>query len=99
MRINPEKLSYWPTVLIGYYAAVTVKMLLWVHRNGGFANPDRHMGRLTVFTLRSATVYAAILLAMMQAVKVWKQRTNAAAAPQTPENLKKGRTASCSSDG
>jgi hypothetical protein len=96
LRINPEKLAYWPTVLIGYYAAVIVKMLLWVHRNGGFANPKRHMGILTVVTLRSATVCAAILLAMMQAVKVWKQRRNTAAASQTPKSLKRVRTASCS---
>jgi hypothetical protein len=96
LRINPEKLGYWPTVLIGYYAAATVKMLLWVHRNGGFANPARHMGKLTVVTLRSATVYAAILLAMMQAVKVWKRGRNAASTSQTPKSLKRVRSASCS---
>ena len=80
--MKAEKRAYWATLLTDYYAAVIVKMLLWVHRNGGFANPDRHMGRLTFVTLRSATAHAAILLALMVVLNLRQERRNSAAASQ-----------------
>jgi hypothetical protein len=89
LRNESDKLAYWLTVLTGYYAAVAVKMLLWVHRNGGFANPVRHMGVLTLVTVRSATVHATILLALMFAVNLW--RNSAVSSEPSREGLEEGR--------
>jgi hypothetical protein len=72
--MKTERLSYWLIVLTGYYAGVLVKMVLWVHRNGGFASPVRHMGTLTEVVLRSATVHAALLLGLMVVANLWQQR-------------------------
>jgi len=82
--MSSTKLTYWLTVLTGYYAAVIVKMLLWVHRDGGFANPARHMGILTSAVLRSATVHATILLVLMFAVN---RARHSAVATETREKV------------
>jgi hypothetical protein len=73
------KIADWVIILTGYYAVVMVKMCLWIHRNGGLANPNRDVHILTLVMLRVATIHAAILLSLMVVVNLRRQRMNAAA--------------------
>ena len=65
-NVKAGTLTYWLTVLSGYYCTVILKMLTWTHHHGGFAAHD--MRTLITVTLRTTTVDAGILLAFIFAL-------------------------------
>lgn len=68
IRTNVKRgtVTYWLTVIASYYVAVMLKALVWAHNHGGYA--AHNMRELISVTLRTTTVDAGILLALIFAL-------------------------------